>query len=361
MLPPTGPLKKKRPSVPAFGSSPEPPQKASRSEPPAPSPESVAASPAKDVAAGMPGISNGEWERRLKAGLVDAYDPANPGAASGKSAQHDQGATPTAFEVAQAQLAAQAQAALLVVANAVDKPSPQSTSTPPVPGSLAALQQSTSTPAAEPTTVVADASDVPNTPVASDDSNPPASGTSSSSAPSKGNSAKADGDGAADPLANLLGKAPKISMRSVGVYGFQAPSSDGRGGVTTTKEAQKKAIALRLDPLAPGLPSFERVLSEDRQSITIGSNRKLVDVAVVDDAVSKKHCTLSLVGVHGQLALCVVDHSTNGTYLNNERLPAKQKKYRVNAGDKLVLKHPDLDKEFGWTCDFGNTVAFFSR
>jgi hypothetical protein len=138
---------------------------------------------------------------------------------------------------------------------------------------------------------------------------------------------------------------------STGVYGFQEKS----------KTPAKRAIALKLEPLGPGVPVFERVLSEERQSVTIGSNRKSVDVLVSDDAISKMHCTIALVGINNELALSIIDNSTNGTFVNGERLREKGKRYRLRSGDKLVMKNPSVDEEYGWSCDFGNTVAFFSR
>merc|ERR1711957_845554 len=135
----------------------------------------------------------------------------------------------------------------------------------------------------------------------------------------------------------------------------------GEGGGSKAKQAPKKAIALRLEPLRPGVPEFEKVMSEDRQTITVGTNKALVDIVVRDEIVSKKHCMLALVGIHGELALSIQDSSSNGTYVNGERLAVKQKKYRIRNGDKLELKHPDVDAGFGWKVDFGNTVAFFSR
>ncbi|CAJ1378238.1 unnamed protein product [Effrenium voratum] len=136
------------------------------------------------------------------------------------------------------------------------------------------------------------------------------------------------------------------------VYGFD-------GGLK--EESRGKAIALRLEPLKEGLPEYEKVLGEQKQAVSIGTNRGKVDVAVRDEAVSKKHLSLSLVGIKGELALCVLDHSTNGSFLNGNRLPDKNKRYRIRSGDKLTLKSPDIEPDYGWKVDFGNTVAYFSR
>ncbi|CAE6941990.1 unnamed protein product, partial [Symbiodinium sp. CCMP2592] len=123
--------------------------------------------------------------------------------------------------------------------------------------------------------------------------------------------------------------ATATELPGASVYGFES-------GLTS--ESRGKAIALRLEPLKPGLPEYEKVLGEQKQTVLIGSNRGKVDVFVRDECISKKHTSLSLVGIHGELALSVLDHSTNGSFLNGQRLPAKDKKYRIRNGDKLTLK-----------------------
>jgi len=140
----------------------------------------------------------------------------------------------------------------------------------------------------------------------------------------------------------------------VQVYGFD-------GNKLADVASKGKAIALRLEPLKPEMPEFERVLGEQRQSVTIGSNRGKVDVVVRDDVISKKHMSFGLAGINGELVLTIVDHSTNGTFVNGNRLPAKDKRFRIRNGDKLTLKKPDIDEDFGWKVDCGNTVAFFHR
>jgi pSer/pThr/pTyr-binding forkhead associated (FHA) protein len=109
------------------------------------------------------------------------------------------------------------------------------------------------------------------------------------------------------------------------------------------------------------MPEFEKILGENKQSILIGSQRGAVDVLVTNEIVSKKHVKLELVGIKGELALSVIDTSTNGTFLNGKRLEAKKKRFRIRSGDTLQLMDPSIDEEYGWKVDFGNTVAFFSR
>mmetsp|Transcript_103108 Transcript_103108/g.204775 ORF Transcript_103108/g.204775 Transcript_103108/m.204775 type:complete len:260 (+) Transcript_103108:54-833(+) len=165
-----------------------------------------------------------------------------------------------------------------------------------------------------------------------------------SSAPSV---AAAASDPAASTLNNLL-----LPSQKSGVYGFS------QGQILETKS---KAIALRLEPLKTGLPEFEKVLGQASQSITIGSARGVADVVVRDEAVSKKHTTLALIGIHGELALAIVDNSTNGTFVNGNRLVARNKRFRIRNGDVILIKDPGLEEDYGWKLDFGNTVSFFSR
>lgn len=136
------------------------------------------------------------------------------------------------------------------------------------------------------------------------------------------------------------------------MYGFE----DGR-----LAETKGQAIVLRMEPLKAGLPSYEKVLSESKQSVLIGSGRGLADVLVREEGISKRHASLVLIAIHGELGLAIVDSSTNGTFVNGKRLPAKQKRFRIRSGDVVLVKDPGLDEELGWKLDFGNTVAFFAR
>lgn len=262
----------------------------------------------------QPGVGTAEWERRRKAGYFDAYDPRDPSSSSSSDGVENVPPEPSWSVKA--------------------PPPPTPLTTPPIKGVVS------------------------QTPRAVDAETPePSPGQTPSATPAVG-----VGSSKPAPPQNLLNwvekknteydKLANVRTKSSGVYGFAA------GG---NKEASKKAIALRLEPLGSGVKAFERVLSESNQSVTIGSNRKGVDVLVNDEAVSKKHCTLELIGIKGELALSVIDNSTNGTYVNGERLAVKGKRYRVRNGDKLILKNPGLDEDFGWTCDFGNTVCYFSR
>eukprot|EP00746_Dinoflagellata_sp_MGD_P004878 gnl/MRDRNA2_/MRDRNA2_109420_c0_seq1.p1 gnl/MRDRNA2_/MRDRNA2_109420_c0~~gnl/MRDRNA2_/MRDRNA2_109420_c0_seq1.p1 ORF type:complete len:308 (-),score=85.42 gnl/MRDRNA2_/MRDRNA2_109420_c0_seq1:46-894(-) len=157
---------------------------------------------------------------------------------------------------------------------------------------------------------------------------------------------------AAEELLNQQGSQDQQSVRTQ-VYGLDY---SGR-----SQDRQKRAIMLRMEPLKPNLKEFEGVLGEERQTVTIGGNRKVVDLFVNDEMVSKKHLVLCVIGVHNELALAVVDHSTNGTYINGKKIPQRQKRFRVRSGDKITLKDPRIEDDCGWKLDFGNTTCFFVR
>lgn len=272
---------------------------------------------------GKPTLSAGEYERRLKAGL-----PAD-------STQVPPSVLP---QVARAFAAAGV--------------------APPVDGDAApvaaAAPAEPSPPAPEPQPLAA-----PDP--ASGGGGPRAAPTPTPRAPDVVGAAKplaVEGDGALEPVDEGKPAAQAGGGGGFGgkrVYGFQGQTLED------SKAGAKKAIALRLEPLKPGLPDFERVLSEDRQSVTIGSKRGSVDLLVVDEAVSKRHCVLSLMAAHGDLALSIVDHSTNGTFVNGKRVPQKGKRFRIRSGDSFQVKDASLEEDVGWKCDFGSTVSFFTR
>lgn len=310
-------------------------------------------------------ISSAEWERRRKAGLMDAYTPMHGSSVArptprasdciGHSAEEEQlpprssssSSIPRHYTPPMSMPPPQS-----------SMPRPQSSMPPSSMPPPSMPPPSSMTPSSMPPPSMPPPSKIPRTtPQGSmpSPSMPHASATSSTQVASSGAVGSARATSKLEEVPDSIpefGKLPNVGGRHAAVYGFKEPK---------TQESAKRAIALRLEPLKPELPSFERVLSESKQSVTIGSLRKSADVFVSDEAVSKKHCTLTLIGINGELALAVVDNSTNGTFVNNERLPARQKRFRIRNGDKLVIKSPGLDEDFGWKCDFGNTVAYFSR
>eukprot|EP00930_Biecheleria_cincta_P103949 TRINITY_DN9605_c0_g2_i1.p1 TRINITY_DN9605_c0_g2~~TRINITY_DN9605_c0_g2_i1.p1 ORF type:complete len:325 (-),score=79.31 TRINITY_DN9605_c0_g2_i1:71-1024(-) len=309
------PIKKGRPAVPVFAfasssaASLAPP--AASPAPPAAFPAPPAASPAPPAAAPAPPAASPAPPAAAPAPPADAATQSSDAESSSSA-----GSSSTARERSQGTAAAPAESA---------------------PDSKAATAANvTDTSAA---TLPKPAEDDENS--AASASNP---GSEQQSAPAQG--AAEDGKRRGKPAF------AELQLGSTQVYGFEAGAKN---------EAKGKAIALRLEPLKPGLPEFERVLGENRQSVVIGSNRSKVDVNVADDVVSKKHVSLNLIGIKGELALCIIDHSTNGSYVNGTRLPGRDKRFRIRSGDKLTLKAPDLDEDFGWKLDFGNTVTFFTR
>jgi len=226
-------------------------------------------------------------------------------------------------------------------------------------------------PGGAPVAAAADGSDKPAVPAPTPQSSdqhaaPGASATPPQPAPAateedpSSNNAAAKTPKAEGAVDSLTAGGPKVGSK-------HALSSVVETGLDPTKvglqarEGTRKAIALRLEPLRDGLPAFERVLTEGNQNVVIGSNRKLCDLAVVDEAVSKKHCMLGLIGVHGELAMSITDTSTNGTYINGKRVQTKGKRFRIRSGDTLQVKDARLEEDFGWKIDFGNTVSFFER
>mmetsp|Transcript_32897 Transcript_32897/g.70800 ORF Transcript_32897/g.70800 Transcript_32897/m.70800 type:complete len:304 (+) Transcript_32897:628-1539(+) len=169
----------------------------------------------------------------------------------------------------------------------------------------------------------------------------------------------------ASPSKDAAGQSPTAAEKKSGQEApSRKPPAEVYGFGTNLKQDNtlaKKAIALRLEPLKGGIPSFERVLSEDNQNVVIGSRRGAVDIVVSDEAVSKRHCEFSLIGVQNQLALAITDYSTNGTWVNGNKVSSKGKKYRIRTGDRVQIKCSTLEDDFGWTLDFGSTVSFFSR
>lgn len=309
------PVKKRRPAVPVFAFAAS---SAASPAPPAASPAPPAAAPLLQVHATM---QSSDAEASSSTGSSSSTGERSQGAAAAPAESSPESKAETAANGANESAAGAA---------TLSKPAEDAEKTAVTPATSSKLAEDAETSAA------------------------------ASACPSPGSEQAAPAKGTADALSEkrqgtATAKSALAQLQQLGptqVYGFEAGLKN---------EAKGKAIALRLEPLKPGLPEFERVLGENRQSILIGSNRSKVDVNVADDVVSKKHVSLSLIGIKGELALCITDHSTNGSYINGTRLPGREKKFRIRSGDKLTLKAPGLDEDFGWKLDFGNTVAFFTR
>lgn len=118
-----------------------------------------------------------------------------------------------------------------------------------------------------------------------------------------------------------------------------------------------ESVSVRLSPMSERLPTFERVLKIAGPQITIGKEKECNDCCVRDALVSRRHCTLELDIERG--AIYAIDLSTNGTFLNGTKLPAKGGgKVLLSHGDELVLKTPDQDpsREFGWIVSISEMV-----
>merc|ERR1712039_197075 len=118
------------------------------------------------------------------------------------------------------------------------------------------------------------------------------------------------------------------------------------------RREQIESVLCRLSPMTVNsLVPAEKVLGGSETKMTIGKDRQN-HVVVHDSSVSRFHCLLSFDVVKG--GVFVTDLSTNGTFLNGVRLPAKkQGKVMLSHGDELLFKDPKggLDTEFGYMCN----------
>eukprot|EP00746_Dinoflagellata_sp_MGD_P027007 gnl/MRDRNA2_/MRDRNA2_163637_c0_seq1.p1 gnl/MRDRNA2_/MRDRNA2_163637_c0~~gnl/MRDRNA2_/MRDRNA2_163637_c0_seq1.p1 ORF type:complete len:250 (+),score=52.82 gnl/MRDRNA2_/MRDRNA2_163637_c0_seq1:97-846(+) len=114
------------------------------------------------------------------------------------------------------------------------------------------------------------------------------------------------------------------------------------------KPRKVQAVLVRLSPMG-SLRSFSKKLSAQEPRLTIGKEKGTNDMAVADNLLSRQHCIIEFDINKG--AVYVIDMSTNGSYLNGIRLPAKASgKVMLSHGDDLVLKDEKSDpaREFGW-------------
>mmetsp|Transcript_80920 Transcript_80920/g.219322 ORF Transcript_80920/g.219322 Transcript_80920/m.219322 type:complete len:142 (+) Transcript_80920:1-426(+) len=106
------------------------------------------------------------------------------------------------------------------------------------------------------------------------------------------------------------------------------------------------SVLLRLSPMH-NLRPFEVTFTSARKAVSLGKDADN-DLVVSDQLVSRRHCVIELDNQRG--GVFVADFSTNGTFLNGRRLPAKnQGKVILMHGDELLLKDPQQgDAEFGY-------------
>jgi hypothetical protein len=107
------------------------------------------------------------------------------------------------------------------------------------------------------------------------------------------------------------------------------------------------AARCRLSPMMPSLKALEVVLSATRQTLTIGTDPSS-GLVVKGPHVSRAHATLEFQPAKG--AVYVIDTSTNGTFVNGKRLPAKGSgKVVLWHGDDMLLQDPNAGcAEFGF-------------
>lgn len=106
---------------------------------------------------------------------------------------------------------------------------------------------------------------------------------------------------------------------------------------------------LILAPMTPSLKQMTFNLTELKSQISIGSGSSN-DLTLKGGLVSRVHVVMELVPSKG--ALYIVDQSTNGTFLNGMRLPAKASgRVIVTHGDELLFPEPNKpieSAEFGY-------------
>merc|ERR1719330_382254 len=106
---------------------------------------------------------------------------------------------------------------------------------------------------------------------------------------------------------------------------------------------------LRLSPMVTTLKPASAILTATKPQFTIGAGSSN-DLVVQGRLMSRSHTFLEFTPSKG--AVYVVDASTNGTFLNGVRLPAKSEgKVFVSHGDELLFpegKGPDKTMEFGY-------------
>jgi len=105
----------------------------------------------------------------------------------------------------------------------------------------------------------------------------------------------------------------------------------------------------RLSPMS-NLSKFERNLNESHPVITIGKDAAM-DLVIPNSHISRQHCVIEFDTKRS--GVYIIDCSTNGTFLNGKRLPAKSSgKVLLSHGDEINLKSPNEDPEFGYIVNF---------
>merc|ERR1712194_287448 len=112
------------------------------------------------------------------------------------------------------------------------------------------------------------------------------------------------------------------------------------------KPRRTASVLCRLSPMNT-LRAAEKTLQGSDTTLAIGKD-KSCKVVIADALISRQHTVIELDEERG--AVYVIDCSTNGTFLNGVRLPAKEAgKVLLSHGDELLLKDPATgEQEFGY-------------
>jgi len=109
-----------------------------------------------------------------------------------------------------------------------------------------------------------------------------------------------------------------------------------------------KTARCRLSGMVPALKDFSKTLSAEQPQLTIGTDPSN-HLRVRGPLLSRTHVLFEFSPERG--AVYVIDCSTNGTFLNGKRLPAKASgKVLLWHGDELLFQEPGSkgDSEFGY-------------
>jgi hypothetical protein len=125
------------------------------------------------------------------------------------------------------------------------------------------------------------------------------------------------------------------------------------------KPKKVKSVRCRLSPME-GLPQCEKTLNAQHPMIKMGKGQGGENHLILPNphrCVSRTHCILEFDEERG--GVYVHDCSTNGTFLNNIKLPAQQSgKVLLSHGDELLFKDPrDGKTEFGYIVSLYDIVV----
>ncbi|MGN0436258.1 MAG: FHA domain-containing protein, partial [Wujia sp.] len=76
-------------------------------------------------------------------------------------------------------------------------------------------------------------------------------------------------------------------------------------------------------------------------NVVIGRQQGLANIVISNVHISKKHCEMFYDDLSG--SFCLVDHSTNGTYVNGERIKKEEiysfkPEFLLGLGNECVMK-----------------------